>query len=265
MLNRCNRNTIDGKEINITLEDALMSLESLRFMLGGAIKRVGTNNDIIVHHTAEVVCEADNSVPFPKDLDGKKFDGIEGPVPTARPGHPIRLINLSKGTRTQLVVETGTLALPGNKPIDFINPAMINNNGSHTQTTEAGDHIRIFWDEIVTTSTTLESAVEVTISPNTYPGTYRVVGDTFMRSQETGKDEPFQFVINQVKVASEVTLTLEAEGDPSTFSMTLNVLRATNEDGEQEMMKLIRYTVGAVEDSSAVSRENDHGSISGSI
>ena len=44
----------------------------------------------------------------------------------------------------------------------------------------------------------------------------RVVGDTFMRSQETGADEPFQFIINKAKVLSNVTITLEAEGDPST-------------------------------------------------
>lgn len=62
-----------------------------------------------------------------------------------------------------------------------------------------------------------------------------------MRSQATGKDEAFQFVINRAKVTSDVTITLEAEGDPSTFSMTLQVLRSENERGEQEMMKLIRY------------------------
>ena len=64
-----------------------------------------------------------------------------------------------------------------------------------------------------------------------------------MRSAN-GKDEPFQFIINKAKVQSEVTITLEAEGDPSTFEMTLNVLRSTNEQGEEEMMKLIRYSVG---------------------
>jgi uncharacterized protein YigA (DUF484 family) len=62
-----------------------------------------------------------------------------------------------------------------------------------------------------------------------------------MRSEKTGNDEPFQFVIGKAKVLSEVTITLEAEGDPSTFEMQLNVLRSTNERGENEMMKLIRY------------------------
>ena len=101
-----------------------------------------------------------------------------------------------------------------------------------------GDIVRIFWTVEVEQE---DAAIEITISPNTFPGTYKVVGDTFMRSEKTGKDEPFQFVIGKAKVLSEVTITLEAEGDPSTFEMQLNVLRSTNERGENEMMKLIRY------------------------
>ena len=57
----------------------------------------------------------------------------------------------------------------------------------------------------------------------------------------TGKDEAFQFVIEKAKVLSNVTITLQAEGDPSTFELSLNVLRATNAAGENEMMKLIKY------------------------
>ena len=106
-----------------------------------------------------------------------------------------------------------------------------------------------------------ESAIEVTISPSTFPGTYRIVGDTFMRSEKTGKDEPFQFVIGKAKVQSEVTITLEAEGDPSTFEMTLTVLRSTNDRGENEMMKLIRY---AFDESTSSDSENDIGSLTAS-
>ena len=74
-----------------------------------------------------------------------------------------------------------------------------------------------------------------------------------------GKDEAFQFVIGKAKVLSEVTITLEAEGDPSTFEMTLNVLRSDNERGDKEMMKLIRYG-GAAEDES--NQGDDIGSLS---
>lgn len=74
---------------------------------------------------------------------------------------------------------------------------------------------------------------------------------------ENGTDEPFQFIINKAKVASEVTLTLEAEGDPSTFEMTLNVMRDT-QSADQEMMKLVRYSL--VKDATG-ERKDDEGSI----
>ena len=245
----------------LTLEDALMSLESLRFMLGGAIKRPSTTEKVVVRHTEEVVVDSSKKVPLPKDhLTGKTL------YPKATIGHPIRLINLTAGTRTQIIAETKdtdgiVMTADGDNGatnvIKFVNPAM-----GITEPTDPdiGDHIRIFWEEVLDGDNDVESAVEVTIYPDTYPGTYRVVGDTFMRSEKTGKDEAFQFVIGKAKVLSEVTLTLEAEGDPSTFEMTLNVLRSTNDNGENEMMKLIRY---AVDEEASGQDIKDRGSLNG--
>ena len=242
-----------GKEINITLEDALMSLESLRFMLGGAIKQPEAQAPVIVRHTAEVVCLENGVVPQPKE------SGVTL-TPKATEGHPIKLINLTTGTRTQIVYASGaaTPTIDGSHAINFKNPKLI--GGSPVQSAK-GDHIRIFWEEVLQSNEGTETAVEVTISPDTFPGTYRVVGDTLIRSEKTGKDEPFQFVINKAKVQSNVTLTLQAEGDPTTFSMTLNVLRSTNDQGENEMMKLVRYNLGG---STASASEDDIGSIQGS-
>ena len=242
-----------GKEINVTLEDALMSLESLRFMLGGAIKQPSATEKVIVRHTAEVVCEASGVVPKPKE------SGVTL-TPTATEGHPIKLINLTTGTRTQLVYAAGQAAptIDGNHAISFKNPRLI---GASPELSKVGDHIRIFWEEVLANNEGTETAVEVTISPDTFPGTYRIVGDTLIRSEKTGKDEPFQFVINKAKVQSNVTLTLQAEGDPTTFSMTLNVLRSTNDAGENEMMKLVRYNLGG---STSSASEDDYGSVSGS-
>lgn len=215
-------------------------------MLGGAINRkASANTPIIVHHTAEVTCKAGGVVPKPVDPITKKEM-----TPTASADHPIRLINLTTGTRTQLT----TGSIDGTKVITFKNPKLIDATGN-TEDTASGDKIRIFWEEVLTgANTDVETAVEVTISPNTFPGQYRVVGDTFMRSQATGKDEPFQFVINNAKVQSSVTITLEAEGDPSTFDLNLTVLRSGD-----EMMKLVRYSVGNTGSGTA---EDDIGSIS---
>ena len=246
-----------GKEINITLEDALMSLESLRFMLGGAIKKNPSSTEkIVVRHTAEVVAETKNDkvvIPAPKGYA----------LPTAKYLHPIKLINLgggtdntTTGTRTQIVVEEGGTDI---QFAEWNEVKFKNTKAGVTSVTapSAGDHIRIFWDEVLDGNNDPETAVEVTISPDTFPGTYRVVGDTFMRSEKTGKDEPFQFVINKAKVQSNVTITLQAEGDPTTFEMTLNVLRSTNDAGENEMMKLVRYNITG---GSAANNGDDKGS-----
>ena len=80
---------------------------------------------------------------------------------------------------------------------------------------------------------------------------------TFARSQESGKDEFFQFIIPKAKVQSENTITLEAEGDPSVFNMSLKVLRPA--DGV--MMKLVKYNLvhGADQsDSSAATIIHNH-------
>jgi hypothetical protein len=87
------------------------------------------------------------------------------------------------------------------------------------------------WKHPVAATTT------ITIKPDSFPGTYYVTGDTMIRSERTGKDEYFQFVIPKAKMTAEQTISLEAEGDPSTFNMTLQVLRP--ESGE--MLQFIKY------------------------
>ena len=80
----------------------------------------------------------------------------------------------------------------------------------------------------------------IEISAEKFPGTYKIVGDTFARSEATGEDQRFQFVVPKAKISPEsTTITLEAEGDPTVFDLTLTVLRP--EDGI--MMKLIQYDV----------------------
>lgn len=197
-----------NKDINITLEDALISMESLRLMMGGKLKKAAAQAKVVIHHTEEAVVATENTAP-------KIFDHLTEQELTL-PGD-YRYINLTTGVRGKVTT-----------------------TGGETFKGAEGDHIRFFFDE-ERTGTEGKEAIEISISPDTYPGTYKVVGETFIRSEATGKDEAFQFIINKAKVLSEVTITLQAEGDPSTFSMTLNVLRSVNENGQPEMMKLVKY------------------------
>lgn len=80
---------------------------------------------------------------------------------------------------------------------------------------------------------------EIVVDAKHYPGTYRLVGETYARRRSDGKDERFQFEIPLCKMASDTNLTFQADGDPTTYTMNLKVLR--KEDGT--MMKLTQYAV----------------------
>ena len=84
------------------------------------------------------------------------------------------------------------------------------------------------------TATQKPESTVISIDANGFPGTYTVVGKTFARSAEDGKDHLLTFLIFKAKVQSEASFEMSADGDPSTLNMTLKVLRC-NSDNEKEM------------------------------
>lgn len=198
-----------GKDINLTLEDAVISWEEMRILMGAKMKEAKNAGDIVIRKNAEHVFAKGASFAFPTG-DGKTEKG-ENNFPTAeKTPTEYRWINLDDGTRG-------------------------NQDSEPTLSSDKSTRIRFFWQEDAVEQGI--EASELVISPDRYPGTYRVVGDALIRSEKSGSDEAFQFVINKAKMLSEVTLTMQAEGDPSTFNMTLNVLR----DPDGNMMSLIKY------------------------
>ena len=62
------------------------------------------------------------------------------------------------------------------------------------------------------------------IDENTFPGEYRIVGETYIREQDTTKDQKYQFVIPHASIPSNQKIELKADGGPSVFSMQVEVL-----------------------------------------
>lgn len=220
-----------GKEITLSLTDALLSFESARLMLGGKLRDSGSatqDKPVEVHYTAQIT--------VPSGASTNTFTLTEVENPSTKANFPaadlvaktgtLKFINLTQGFRG-----TATFEASGEGGTYTLTPR---DSGAKVA---VGDIIRLFWVVEKYESSQGNRAVEITISPNTFPGTYKIVGDTFMRSEADGKDYPFQFIIGKAKVMSEVTINMEAEGDPSTFDMTISVLRDKNGD----MMKWVRY------------------------
>lgn len=175
-----------GKEITITLEDALFSAKSMAMMYG-------------------------------VDTNGDNF-GIEEYV--------LKTVNKSKVKNYDSSKETAVFVINGQdfkaEKVKFYN--------------EAGEIVA--QDKCVFVTGDIKvSGQKIIISADKFPETYYVTGDTYARSETTGEDEFFQFIVPKAKMQSEVSLTMEAEGDPSTFNMSLKVLRPLS----GEMMKLVKY------------------------
>lgn len=197
-----------GKEINVTLTDALFSPASMALMFGDK-DGVGTENT-----------EKITKVAMTRILKTAADSTIE--------------MDTAKGRETVKVLADGEGAAAYNTGITKVTDAdgvevAAADFGSKT----AGDKFFVHYEVTPTSKKVID------INADTFPGTYYITGDTFCRSDVTGEDDFFQFIIPKAKMSSENTITLEAEGDPSVFNLNLTVLRP--ESGP--MMQLVQYNL----------------------
>lgn len=226
-----------GKEITVTLEDALFSAKSLSVMLStGAVEPAASTT---VQKTAVIRMGSEvsgSSVKAAVDYitadiydanEGSKrakvYCGNAGSAPAGQ------VLYDNQFTPTGLYKEDGTVMDSA-----YNSSKMLGNFNTGFPSAVAGQKVFMTYTQPVV-------ARIITVSGDTFPGTYYVQGDTYARSDVSGKDQFFQFIIPKAKMTAEQTITLEAEGDPSTFNMNLTVLRP--EDGE--MMKLVQYDLSA--------------------
>lgn len=175
-----------GKEITVTLEDALFSAKSMAIMFGS----VDTDGDAVLGSSASILKTA------------RRADVVNGKV----------------------TIQGESITIPTEGTSYYKADGTTGSSTSY---------------DYVTFPLSVKDVSVINISAETFPGTYYITGDTYARRETDGLDEFFQFIIPKAKVQSEVTLTMEAEGDPSTFSMNLRVLRPSNDS----MMKLVKYNL----------------------
>ena len=222
-----------GKEINVTIEDALFSSKSMAIMFGNG--KVNTVTGYDVTRTVMVRADSDGKLPdhFVADVRLKNAAGAtREKIYMGSNSVPAGMVKFSEAgiTLVSLTKEDGTVV----EPTTSSNDKFLAEDWAGV-TLGSGEKAFVTYTVKATTK-------EIVISGDSFPGTYYVVGDTYARSDVTGADQFFQFIIEKAKVTSENTITLEAEGDPSVFSMNLTVLRP--ESGE--MMKLVQYDLDAV-------------------
>lgn len=177
-----------GKEINVTLEDALFSPKSMAIMLGNGVVSTMAANTLIMKTETFV---ADNTT-----------------LPTEG--------NSASGWNKDYIGPDGYTYLKKNPKFYAADGSVV------SSALVAGEKYFCSFD------LAMQDAGVIEVSADSFPGTYYITGDTYARNEASGKDEFFQFIIPKAKMSAENTITLEAEGDPSVFNLNLSVLRPAN-------------------------------------
>jgi len=237
-----------GKEITVNIEDALFSPKSMAIMLGNGKVNQGGGKMIRKTAVIRMGTTASGSVKALNDYitaDIYDANSVNG-----------------GGTRTKLYLGDGSapageVAISGQLKFDngaagadHEDSVLYDEDGTALNSDFSESALKSLYQAGMTDNSGAYSghkfmftywvpatAKEIVVSGDTFPGTYYIQGDTYSRSDVTGADQFFQFIIPKAKMSAENTITLEAEGDPATFSMNLTVLRP--ESGE--MMKLVQY------------------------
>lgn len=195
-----------GKEINVTLTDALFSPASMAIMFGDKDGVETGNTEDIIKVTMARISETKANTTVEIDAkDGRKT--------------------------VKVLADGGTAYNTGITKVTNIADEDI--TATEFQDLTAGDKVFVHYKVTPTSKKVID------INADTFPGTYYITGDTFCRSDITGEDDFFQFIIPKAKMSSENAITLEAEGDPSVFNLNLTVLRP--ESGP--MMQLVQYNL----------------------
>lgn len=212
-----------NKELTLTLEDALFSAKSLSIMFGGTIQDNSTEGQEVL-----------------KTIEFNKF----------KPADTNTKVSFFLKDNNQFFIDIDKVAwfkyvLTGNK--SEITPIPVSAGCTYSTLKGYGPLWGTF--DLLDATTTesgstsaVSNGMEIDITAEFGDNTYYITGDTYARNYESGKDEYLQFIVPKGKVSAEdVSLTMEADGDPATFSMTVNCLKAN--DGS--MIKLVKYNADA--------------------
>lgn len=82
---------------------------------------------------------------------------------------------------------------------------------------------------------------DLSIDIDTFPGEFLIVGETYVREQQTGKDRRLQLIINRAAISASTKIQLQAAGNPSTFSIDVDVLVPKTD--KKSMIELRQYDV----------------------
>lgn len=207
----------DGdRTVTFTMEDALISAEGLQILMGtGIVKSAGdrVGQELYQHATQRVAVT--NGVLGNAIDTGAIVAGTE----KARMQSFLFFLNedgeiFTEPYLVKIDKESGEIT-------------KITDNPAHEG---EGDYTATDWDtDLAKASAALldyyvkrtSGMIQFSITPDSFGGNFYIEADTLFRNQ-AGQDLPAEFVIPNGKIQSNFTFSMAAEGDPSTFTFTVD-------------------------------------------
>lgn len=203
-----------NKEATLTIEDALISPKSLE-LISGIARKVGVQT-IRMRQVTEYE-DGENKgrmYPLKADSEGK-----------------ITLAFKPKTTADKILVYPYESDCEDDALIDMTDATLAEN--VLTVAAAKDQRVVVYYDY-----ESEETAETYVIDAEHFSGTYKLVGDTVLRNQQTGKDEAFQITIPNLKFTSNLELGFAADGDPSTTTFECEVMR---DAGTGTMIQMVKY------------------------
>lgn len=184
-----------GRTANIEVTDALASMYSLEYLWGGNVTDAAFDYLKRVELTAGVITD---------------FAGINSALPAgfaAKGSTPITVHNLTQDEAYRSTTGADGGAVDGD---GFV--LLASNN------TVAGDKIVVYYT--TTTTADQDHTHQLTLTNLDFPPIVKMVGDSFLLDQSTGKKIGMQIEIPRFKLDTNFSFTLEGEGDASVFDFS---------------------------------------------
>lgn len=218
-----------NKEITLELEDAVFSAKSLGIMFGGDMTWKGDELEVL------------------KTLEAKYVELVK---------NTDDILQLTLGTKTLYIdaKNVSAFSYADDTGAEQVNPIAIPhesiNWGSMTGAVSTQEIEFVTFNLLDCTAkqddaesgygtSVMKNGLRIDIGAEFDSNTYYITGDTYARNLASGRDEFLQFIIPKGKVSAEdVSITMEADGDPATFSMTVDCLKSA----KGYMLQFVKYS-----------------------
>lgn len=199
------------KTLTFTVEDALISEQSLAMLTGAGLAKVDAENVSYAHMTYEVRAENADALDLTKCF--KDGEEVEFCVNNIMPAYAV-VLNGAGGVKRYLPKALAHDEDMTAKQFTYIRDAETDPG------IDEGDIVRV--DCYIKK----KQGQIITIDATNFAGYYYIEAETLFRDEETGKDIPATFVIPRGKIQSNFTFSMASTGDPSTFTFTIDAFPA---------------------------------------